>query len=164
MSSINKLNIFLAIMVATLALLNFWPQESGYIPLTNTNPDDITSITISSKQRQLQFNKNNQQWVLPALPDADIEAETISRLLGIVKTHSHRQFLNNENNQAVFGLSPPKYSLKLNQLEIQFGSTDPVQQLRYILVNNRIHLINDLYLQFLLADEKYFFKKAETQN
>jgi len=38
-----------------------------------------------------------------------------------------------------------------------------VENLRYVLLNDKIHLINDMYLQFFLADEQFFFHKDDTE-
>ena len=163
MSSINKLNLFLAAVVALLAVLFFLPEEHVYTPLTNIKANDISSITISSKHRKLVFNKIDQQWTLQTTPEKTIEAKTITKLLGILKTHSHRQFENTANNRLAFELNNPVYRIEIDSLHIEFGITDPVEELRYILLNNKIHLINDTYLQFLLADESFFYAKVDAK-
>lgn len=163
MSGINRLNLFLLIIILVLAALNFLPQKTEYRPLTSISPDTIQSITLSSQQRQLAFKRQdsqqNSQWVLAASPDQAVDTETLSKLLGILKTHSYRQFEKTENNLATFGLNTPHYQLKLDSLTILLGTTDPVQQHRYVLLNDTIHLINDVYLQYFLADEAFFLLK-----
>lgn len=172
MSSINRLNLFLLIIILVLAALNFLPQETEYRPLTSITPDTVKSITISSSQRQLAFKRQNlnrdlnrdsnqnSQWQLASSPEQAIDTATLAKLLGILKTHSYRQFEKTENNLATFGLQTPQYQLKLDNLSLLLGTTDPVQHHRYILLNDTIHLINDVYLQFFLADEAFFFPKS----
>jgi hypothetical protein len=163
MSSIKRLNLFLLIIILILATLKFLPKDSEYASLTSISPDDIQSITLSSQHRQLVFKRNDGQWLFEPSPEQAIEKETLSKLLGILKTHSYRQFENTENNLSAFGLNTPLYQLTLDKLIIRFGVTDPVQHLRYVLLNDKIHLINDMYLQFFLADEQFFFQKADTE-
>ena len=164
MSSIQRLNLFLLIIIMILAALKFLPKDSEYYSLTTVAPDNIQSITISSQNRQLVFKRNDQQWLLVSSPEQAIEKRTLSKLLGILKTHSYRQFENTENNLSAFGLNAPLYQLTLDKLFIRFGITDPVENLRYVLLNDKIHLINDLYLQFFLADESFFFQKADKEH
>jgi len=176
MSSINRLNLFLLIIILVLAALNFLPSETDYRPLTSIAPDTIQSITISSRQRQLAFrrqesNRNSNQdshqhsqWLSAASPGKAIDTETISKLLGILKTHSFRQFEKTEGNLAMFGLNTPQYQLTLDNLAILFGTSDPLQQHRYVLLNDKIHLISDLYLQFFLADEAFFLSNPPVEN
>ncbi|MBT8439560.1 MAG: hypothetical protein HKP55_02200 [Gammaproteobacteria bacterium] len=163
MSSINRLNLFLLIIIVILAALKFLPKESEYYSLTSVAPDNIKVITISSQQRQLVFKRNDPQWQLESSPEQAIEKQSLSKLLDILKTHSYRQFETTENNLSAFGLNKPLYQLTFDKLVIQFGITDPVQNLRYILLNDKIHLINDRYLQFFLVDEQFFFQKADTE-
>ena len=163
MSSIQKLNLFLVVIIFILAALKFLPEETTYNPITAIAPQDITSIAITGKQRQLVFNKDRQTWLLQSAPEKSIDQESIEKLLGILKTHSYRQFEKSEANLSAFALNTPLYQLKLDELLIHFGSTDPVQDLRYILLEDKIHLINDMYLQFFLADENFFLKQAATQ-
>ncbi len=164
MSSIKRLNLLLLIIVVLLAVLNFLPEDTQQVPLTNLDAENIQTITINSKQKELHFDKDNTRWQLQSAPSQAINDETLSRLLGILKTHSYRQFEKTENNLSAFGLNSPLYQLTLDKLQIQFGTTDPVQNHRYVLVNNKIHLINDLYLQFFLADETFFYKKSDKEN
>jgi len=171
MSSINRLNLLLVIIIAVLAALNFLPTDTEYHPLTSIAPDTIQTITISSQQRQLAFKRldshqdshqnlhQNSLWQLVSSPEKAIDTVTITKLLGILKTHSYRQFENTANNLSTFELNAPLYQLKLDDLTILFGTTDPVQQHRYVMLNDKIHLINDLYLQFFLADAPFFFPK-----
>ena len=163
MSSIQRLNLFLLIVIIILAALKFLPKDSEYYTLTSVAADNIQSITISSENRQLVFKRNGPQWLSVSSPEQAIEKETLSKLLGILKTHSYRQFEKTENNLSAFGLNTPLYQLTLDNLVIRFGITDPVENLRYVLLNDKIHLINDMYLQFFLADEQFFFHKADTE-
>ncbi len=164
MSSINRLNLFLLAIILVLAALRFLPEESEYYPLTSIPAENIHAITISSPQRELVFQRDDKQWVLNSVPGRAIEEASIEKLLGILKTHSYRQFEMTPDNLAAFGLDRPAYRLKLDELVILFGTTDPVQNLRYVALNDRIHMINDLYLQFFLADEKFFLEKGDINN
>lgn len=156
MNAIQKLNIGLALLILVLLALNLKTEDPEYLPLTNINPDTIASISLTSPQGTLGFSKNNETWILAESPNSKIQQEIISKLLGITRTHSYRQFENTAANRESFDLENPRFKIKLNNVTILFGTTEPVQQLRYILINNHIHLITDLYLQYLLANEDFF--------
>ena len=159
MKAIQKLNIGLALIILVLLLLNLETDESEYTPLTNLDSDAITGISLANPRGILKFSKTGNLWRLDRSPDKKINQETISKLLGILRTHSYRQFENTTENRKNLGLDNPEYQITLDDVSIPFGTTDPVQQLRYILFNNRIHLITDLYLQFLLASEDFFIRQ-----
>ena len=82
-------------------------------------------------------------------------------MLDLLQTHSFRQFENTLQNRQAFGLDKRAYQISFNDLAIAFGSTDPVEQLRYVMVNNEIHLVNDQYYPFILADENIFIAQEK---
>ena len=160
MKTINLVNITLATIVLALLLLNLPDDEIPYQPLTGLQAEDISIIRIETGQRALEFTRQ-QTWQLEALPGKALKQDIIDKLLGITRTHSYRQFDNTTGNLKAFGLDQSVDKIMLNNTEFKFGTTEPAQQLRYVLVNDQVHLITDLYLQFLLADENFFIASAD---
>ncbi len=158
MKTAHKINLLLAIAVVSLLLFNLLPEENGYLPLTNTSQADVTSIQLVSKQRHLILSRLNNNWVLQDQPDKAIKQDVVEKLLGILQTHSYRQFENTAENRNAFSLDQPAYKIIIDDLQILYGTTEPAQQLRYVLIGDRIHLITDLYLQYLLADRQFFLR------
>ena len=155
MKAIHIVNITLGILVTGLLLLNLLPEDSDYQPLTRLVDEEISSIRIVTDRHSLHFTKQDN-WQLNAASNKPLKQDTISKLLGIARTHSYRQFENSAANIKALGFEQATSKIILNDTEILFGTTEPVQQLRYVMVNEQIHLITDLYLQFLLADESFF--------
>ena len=90
-----------------------------------------------------------------------IDQDKIKKLLDILNTHSFRQFENTQENRVAFKLEDSKNYYLLNNKKIVFGTLDPVNQNRYVLFDNQIHLITDYYYQFLLADIDFFKATAK---
>lgn len=159
MNSIHKLNTGLGLLLVVLLLLNLQQEDSAYQPLTTDETGAISAITLKSSKRSISFLKQQDSWRLATSAEKKINPQTIKKLLGIMQTHSYRQFDNTPANRLTFKLEQPLYQILLDNRTISFGDIEPTQQLRYILLDNRIHLISDLYLQYLLADETFFYDK-----
>ncbi len=160
MKNIHKLNLILGLLVLALLVFSLQQKQNEYEPLSVHQAADISKIKLISKHRQLEFSKQNNLWFLSNSPEKPVQQAHIEKLLGILKTHSYRQFENDENNQKAFGLNAASGKMILNDMQILYGTTDPTTDKRYILFNNQIHLITDLYYQYLLAGED-FFKTAQ---
>ena len=156
MNNIHRLNLILGLLVLALLVFSLQQNQNEYTPISTYQASDINNIKLISKQRQLEFSKHNNLWSLPSSPDKPVQQAHIEKLLGILKTHSYRQFENNENNRKAFGLNAATGEMILNDMQILYGTTDPTTDNRYILFNNQIHLITDLYYQYLLAGEAFF--------
>ncbi len=156
MKAIHKINIGLGLLVLVLLTLNLQQDKSEYQPLTDYKTDSITMISVKNDQRTIRFNKKNDIWLIDSFPGKPVKQAAIHKLLGILQTHSYRQFENTDSNRTSYGIEPSDKQIVLDNTVIRFGSIEPTEQLRYVLVNNKVHLITDLYLQFLLADEKFF--------
>lgn len=157
MKNIHKLNLILGLLVLALLVFSLQQQNRNeYEPLSVYQAADISTIKLNNKHRQLEFSKNNNLWSLSRSPDKPVQQAHIDKLLGILKTHSYRQFENNENNRKAFGLDAASGKMILNDMQILYGTTDPTTDKRYILFNNQIHLITDLYFQYLLAGEDFY--------
>lgn len=112
----------------------------------------------------MHLQKKQQQWWIKEnekLTPAD--SQRVDQLLKITATHSFRQFAATKDNQINFGLKEPVYSLQLNEHKLLFGHTDPVNFDRYVLTENKIHLIGDGFLHHLQAGIKGF-KQPQTKS
>lgn len=57
---------------------------------------------------------------------------------------------------AEFGLAPPGVRLRLNDLLLELGTTDPIHFMRYVLLEGELRLINDGFQHHLLAPAEAF--------
>ena len=73
----------------------------------------------------------------------------IESLLELTATTSHARLPLPADHLDQFGLAPPKASLWLDDTELAFGTTEPIDHRRYLRVGDTIHLIDDRYYQHL---------------
>jgi formamidopyrimidine-DNA glycosylase len=88
-----------------------------------------------------------------AAPAADA---TIGKLLPISSAFVHRTFPAAALDLHQLGLDPPLISLHLDDLELRFGATEPVDERRYVQIGDMVHLIDDRYLPQLLASAEHY--------
>ena len=161
MTSIQKLNSILIGLVGLLIIANLMLDSPEKNVLTSIPADDIKAIEIRSGDKLINFLKLNEQWVFSNDSSVAIDQNKIQTMLKLLNTESFRQFENNTDNFKAFELINSKKHIRFNQTKVTFGTIDPVEQHRYVLTQDNIHLINDYYYQFLLADKNFF--TAESQ-
>jgi hypothetical protein len=87
-------------------------------------------------------------WYLQEPVAIPADSEKVSALLGLLNTNSFRQYQIKSENLAKLGLQPPGWEIHLDDTVIEFGKTEPIDQKRFVLVNNTVHLINDQFSQY----------------
>lgn len=160
MNIIHKYNLFLLLVLSLLVVLYFSSEDEGYQALTDQKASSISRINIQSGSQSLGFERVDANWRMPGQVHLRVRQEVIANLLGLLKTHSHRRFEINDQNKQVFGLFGSSQIIRLNEQEFVFGDLDPVQQLRYVMTAGQVHLITDLYSQYLLAGQSFFIEQT----
>jgi hypothetical protein len=154
MSRRSLINLLLSTLVLALALGIWWLQPQGLPPLTPLQAGQIERIRISDTTgREIRLEKRAGHWWREQTPANE---PRIAQLLGICTTPSLRRFPIGEKQLAEFGLAPPALHLWLNDLELAFGSTDPINGWRYVRLEGWIHLIGDGFQHHLSAPASTF--------
>ncbi len=157
MSRRTLLNLVLSGLVLLLVLLVWWLQPSPPPPLTPLLPEQIETIRINdTKGREIRLDRQAGQWQLGQVPANE---NRIRQLLGICITPSLRRFPAPRERLAEFSLAPPAIRLRLNDLELEFGATDPVNGWRYVRLGDTIHLIGDGFQHHLNAPANAYLQE-----
>jgi hypothetical protein len=157
MSRRSLLNLGLSLLVLGLLVWVWRLQPQPLPPLTPLQPQQIERIRISDDTgRDIRLEKRAGRWWLGQAP---ANQERIEQLLGICTTPSLRRLPATERRLAEFGLAPPPLRLWLNDLELDFGTTDPINGWRYVLTGGQIHLIGDGFQHHLSAPVTAFAGK-----
>ncbi len=153
-------NILLLIFVILLSIIILSDKdniESQTSSLSTLDPNTISTIEIQRKNLEtLSFNKSNDKWEIISPVQIQANLIRIASILNILRTKSYKEIKLNDVDIAQFDLRDPKVILKLDQNNFQFGTTNPIDQKRYVLFDETIHLIDD-YLFAQLMVNVYFF-------
>ncbi|HKK06144.1 MAG TPA: DUF4340 domain-containing protein [Gammaproteobacteria bacterium] len=150
------LNLALLALVAVLAAVAWYqpgkqpPHKSP--PLTTLEPDQVTHIHVTRPgDKALTLVKRNGHWRMTAPFDLRANAVRINGLLRLCTTTSQRSFAYKPAKAAEYGLDHPRATVRLNDTEIVFGGSQPVNHHRYVRIGDRIHLITDHMTYYLLS-------------
>jgi hypothetical protein len=84
----------------------------------------------------------------------------VESLLGLTQAASHAQWVAASLDLEKFKLKSPRIRVRLNDVELGFGDTEPLEGRRYVLAGNTVHLITDGYYPKLIAPPASFVSLA----
>lgn len=164
MNSRSMLNIFLLLVLGSLIGF-FIMDDEPPIPisrLTSLELNEITRITIPrdgrpdiviSNTRTAQNDNNNESvWRMQQPYAIKAHAFRVNTLLKLSQAITDNNYATSDLNLADYGLDNPRARIIFNNTEIRFGKSNPLNNKRYLLSNNRLSL---------LADEIYPLVSAE---
>lgn len=150
----------LSLLCALIAAAYLILEHSGPEPITELNPNKITRLNLNAIDHSpLTFNKNVDGWSLVKegnrLPANEL---VIQRILQLAQAESLQQFPLKPADLPKYQLDNPRIIVSFDDIKIGFGDLDPINNLRYVLVGNRVHLIKDDYYRDLLSPEDKLIK------
>jgi hypothetical protein len=156
MNTRSALNLALLGLVAVLAALIYWQpgiKPPAALPrLTALSPADIRHIAIRPQQgAEIRLDKEEGGWMMTAPLATYANGFRIDALLGVAQAESHAQLPVAGLDLAKFHLDTPALVLRLNDVELAFGDSEPLDNRRYVRVGSTVHLINDDYYYRLQA-------------
>ena len=148
------LNVFLlATVLALSGVILLMPGEVSPIPvrLTDIEPADIKAVRIDRPDQQIieLYKETQTSWWLAEPIAIRGSTQRIESLLEIASAESHTQLDAHEHDLARFGLDRPRVKLHLGNRGLFFGDTEPLSGRRYVLVDDRVHLITDQFYHYL---------------
>lgn len=157
MSSRLLLNLFLLCCVIALAAFLFSgtsePPTETITRLTDIPPGSISRIRIERHDRDLiTFIKQKGGWLMTSPYQVPASEARINALLRLPMVQSHARLDVSAIDLTRFGLAMPQVTLRLDDHVFLFGDTEALDERRYVLTADSVHLINDtLYPQLLTA-------------
>ena len=155
------INAVLLIIVAGLAIFlvttNKQETVAKEIPLTGIDPASVNTILIERKQsNEVRFRKIDNKWQMQSPYQLPANKFRINTMLKLLQAHSYTEFNKVDVDLRRFLLEDPELAIQFNNTRIGFGDTSPLDKQRYVLVNNKVHLINDSLYEQLQAPATFF--------
>lgn len=153
-----NIGLLIFIVALSLVLLNSEDETKQELPrLSTIEPNDIVQIKILRKELDdLIFNKQDGIWRMNSPQQLRTSNSRINAMLRMLNVKSQGQLNPADIELKTIGLSESIVILKLNNHEIKFGTTDAIDQRRYILFNEEIHLVNDFLYHQLMTNAAFF--------
>lgn len=149
-SARSLLNLGLLGLAAALAALVYWEpgvDAPAELPkLTALSPAAVEHVVIHPQRgEEIRLDKEQGVWMMRAPVATYANEFRIEALLGITRADSHAQFDAGALDPAKFQLDPPASVLRLNDVELAFGGSEPLDNRRYVRNGATVHLIDDEY-------------------
>ncbi len=154
-------NLLLAAVVAGLvAVLVLEPGVEEQVPraLSELEPAAVSRVRIEPRGREsFELERRGEAWWLRRSPQAlPADPFRVQALLGVLRATSHSQFPAAGEDLARFGLAPPRVRLLVEERELAFGDTESLDDRRYVLFDDEVHLVEDAQFPHLSARPENF--------
>jgi len=156
------INLLLLICVIGLAVFLGTNKEQEIVEpevtLTDIQPDSIHVIHIERQDLDdIIFQKQGNNWTMQSPFTLPANPSRIKVMLKLLQAHSYDHFSAPDNDLTPYMLAVPAVSIVLNDTRIAFGDTNPLEKkLRYVLVKDTVHIINDSLFHQLQASATFF--------
>lgn len=157
---INLALVAVALGLALAARLEH-DRERLATTLTAMQPEAIQGLTLQRPGEPLirMVRNDDSGWRMLEPFSAPAASLAIGKLLSISATVVHRSIPAAAADLSQLRLDPPLISLRLDDLELRIGTTEPVDERRYIQIGDMVHLIDDGYLPQLLASAEHYLDR-----
>lgn len=128
------------------------------VTLTDIQPESIHVIHIERRDLDdIIFQKQGNNWMMQSPFDLPANSSRIRVMLSLLQAHSYDHFSAPDNDLTPYMLAVPAVSIVLNDTRVAFGDTNPLEEkLRYVLVKDAVHIINDSMFHQLQASPTFF--------
>ena len=157
-----KLNLFLLGLIIVLAVYLTrteapTPVGQMFIPLSTIDPATVNHIQTSRPgMPDLILQKSGTDWQITSPVQVPANPFRVSSLLELLQTRSISTVTTVAD---AFGIADSQVTLSFNNNTFKFGNINTLDQSRYILFENTVHLIEDRLYDQLLQDVAFFADK-----
>ncbi len=172
MKSRWTINLLLLVTIIILGLIARYEPGIETVKKTEAITDlkvgQIHRIHINRPLRSdlVLARQADKQWLIERATPVPADGFKVRALSRLAEQRPARSYPADSMNLAELQLDPPYATAILNDISIEFGLLEPIDDLRYVRVNDQIHLIPDNYLQLMETSFTQFvrptlFNKAE---
>jgi len=145
------------VFLSAILLISENETEQELPRLSTIDSNDIVQIKILRKDLDnFIFNKQGKTWYMNFPLQFRANNARINAMLRMLKAESHGQLNPAEVELERFDLADPIVTMNLSDHMFTFGNTDAIDQRRYVLFNNTIHMVNDFLYQQLMTNAAFF--------
>ena len=166
MSSRNLLNlVLLAVVTLLIVFVVLEPEQQPAqtaVKLTTLKPQAVDNIRLfNSNGNEIQLHKTKGIWYMDKPYSILANDFRVQSLLRLLQTDSFAQHDLKKLEPKKFGLEPARARVIFNdELTIEFGATEPLQQHRYVRIADTLHLIIDTFYYQVAGKETVYMSHA----
>ena len=103
------------------------------------------------------MQREGEGWRLVHPRPAAADEHRVAQLLAVARAPVLRSFPAGPD-LAQFGLDPPSVVLQIDDTRLTFGDRDPTQHYRYVLFDDEVRVIDDVYFNLLSLPAQHFVR------
>ena len=150
----NRLNLFLLALVLLLGALAWLRPGLEQAPperVSDLDAAGVQRIRILHDDQSLVLERRGEHWWLAGDPPVPADRFQVDTLLGLLREVAVRSYDPAGLDAQAVGLEPPVAVIEFDGRAFRFGTTEPLEGLRYVQAGARIYLIDDRYGPLLQA-------------
>ena len=150
----NLLNLGLVVALLVLGgFIGFSQQEPPPVEperLTTLAKADITRIEIRpARHADALLERRGSEWWLVEPFTARADTARVDAAIGLARARSLARYAASEVDTQQAGLASPDLVLRINDVILELGGTEPLHGRRFVRLGDRVHLIVDRYSYLL---------------
>ncbi|WP_022952615.1 DUF4340 domain-containing protein [Leucothrix mucor] len=150
----RMINLFLLILLAGLGYLAYQQvqienkgAETLYDPAIGESVDEVTILLPG--QPAIRFESGQPDWQIVSPIEAKADSRYLQQLFTLLSESVLAEYVAADQDLAAFDLTDKAIRVRFNQVEYALGSLNPVNHRRYVLLNQRILLVNEAVYELL---------------
>ncbi|MBI5451081.1 MAG: DUF4340 domain-containing protein [Gammaproteobacteria bacterium] len=154
MSSRAIINLLLLVLVAVLAALVYFrpgstQQQPGQAaPLLAQPPATPSTVTLQQPGKpEVVLQRRGGYWWVVRPVDSRANPFRVDAILRLLQAQAHSRFPAVAGDLARYQLAPPLAWLRVDDVTVQFGGTETLNNYRYVQVGGEVALIDDAFYQ-----------------
>ncbi len=130
-----------AILLA-VAILKPGAPSTAFDKVSEKLPESVQSIRLIRPDKpDVLLQKVDDAWQLRAPFTSPANASRARALSSLAAASIIRSYRVDELSLKAIALSPPRFHIQLDDLELALGAVEPVHKLRYLRIADRVHLV-----------------------
>jgi len=144
---LNLILLLLIILLALIAYLEPGNESDDTLPqLLSLPPGQVNTIRLEpSADHHIDLARESGGWVIVEPIRVAANSYRVETILALVQAASYADYPAADQPLASFGLGPPRSRVRLNDVTIAFGDSEPLHKRCYVQVGDQVHLIDDRY-------------------
>ena len=145
-----------AILLA-VAILKPGAPSTAFDKVSEKLPESVQSIRLIRPDKpDVLLQKVDDAWQLRAPFTSPANASRARALSSLAAASIIRSYRVDELSLKAIALSPPRFHIQLDDLELALGAVEPVHKLRYLRIGDRVHLVPNEITHHLSATPEGF--------
>ena len=162
MNTRSVLNLLLLLLVILLTTWVYHKQTATdpVSLLTSLQREAITSIVIPRDKADIVLKKTGDSWNMLSPYKLRAHDFRVERLIDLATSVVDKQYDSNILQLEKFGITETSTRIQFNDTVIRYGDINPVNQRRYVLVNQHLSLIDDQLYPLIRSQPSSFVDLA----